>query len=96
MKAEHIKQKVVGFCKKIGKRNFMIAGALVLIAAAVCINVAIVASDKDQGFDYSQGSSMDGQGTTQAPGGSSTDSTATGDSYFSSVQVSRQRTRDEA
>ena len=35
------------FVKKIGKRNLIIAGALVLIVAAVCINWAIFAGDDE-------------------------------------------------
>lgn len=95
MKAENMKEKFTQFCKKIGKRNFMIAGALVLIAAAVIVNVMIFAGNRDDGFDYSQSAGMDGADTT--PGNNTdTDSSAADDSYFSSVQVNRQRTRDEA
>ncbi|MBO5904566.1 MAG: SpoIIIAH-like family protein [Clostridia bacterium] len=95
MKAENMKEKFTQFCRKIGRRNFMIAGALLLIAVAICINVAIFAGSKDSGFDYSQGAGMDSGGTPQntTP---STGNTPTVDSYFSSVQVNRQRTRDEA
>ena len=95
MKAENMKEKITQLCKKIGKRNFMIAGALVLIAAAVIVNVVIFAGNRDEGFDYSQSAGMDGANTNQ---GNSTDTgnTSVGDAYFSSVQVNRQRTRDEA
>jgi len=95
MKAENMKEKITQLCKKIGKRNFMIAGALVLIAAAVIVNVVIFAGNRDEGFDYSQSAGMDGANTNP---GNSTDpgNTSVDDTYFSSVQVNRQRTRDEA
>ena len=96
MKFESVKEKVKAFCKKVGKRNFIIFGAVVLIATAVAVNVAIFAKDKDDGFDYDQSAGMNAdstQGTEQNTG--DTDASAS-DSYFSSVQVSRQRTRDEA
>ena len=93
MKFEQIKEKVVGFCHKVGRRNFIIFGAVLLIAAAVAVNVAIFAGE-DEGFDYDQSAGM-------TPDSGSTGNTAdTGasasDSYFAGVQVSRQRTRDEA
>jgi len=95
MKMEQFKEKVKGFCSRVGKRNFIIIGAVVLIAAAVAINVAVLSRAKDDGYDYDQSAGMDGTnlGTdTTAP-----EDTATSvDSYFSSVQLSRQRSRDEA
>lgn len=96
MKSENMKEKFTQLCKRIGKRNFMIAGALVLIAAAVIVNVMIFAGKGDGGFDYSQGVGMDGSNQNQGNGGADTGNTPTGDTYFSSVQVNRQRTRDEA
>ncbi len=93
MKNETFKDKVKSFCIKVGKRNFIIFGAVLLIAVAVVINVAIFSRGDDDGFDYDQSAGMDadaGKDTTAPDTGSSVDS------YFSSVQVSRQRTRDEA
>ena len=95
MKMETWKEKVKSFCQKVGKRNFIIFGAVVLIATAVVINVMIFAKE-DEGYQYDQSAGMDTDNTqNQTP---STDDTnqSTSDSYFSSVQVSRQRTRDEA
>ena len=95
MKMQQFKEKVKSFCSRVGKRNFIIIGAVVLIAAAVAINVAVFSKAKDDGYDYDQSAGMDGSnaGTdTKAP-----EDTATSvDSYFSSVQLSRQRSRDEA
>ncbi len=94
MKMENWKDKVKSFCRKVGKRNFIIFGAVLLIATAVVVNVMIFAKE-DDGFDYDQSAGMNTDGATDtAPSTDNTEQTA--DSYFSSVQVSRQRTRDEA
>ena len=78
------------FVKKIGKRNLIIAGALVLIVAAVCINWAIFADDGNgyDGYDVSSGMSNN-------YGDTSTGNTS-GEDFFSATQVSRERARDEA
>ncbi len=91
MKTESMKEKVKSFCQKVGKRNFVILGAVLLIAAAVIINVSIFSGAGEDGFSYDQSAGMDGgqQNPSEDAGNKS-------DSYFSSVQVSRQRTRDEA
>lgn len=100
MKTETFQEKFKKFCQKVGKRNFIIVGAVVLIVAAIAINVAIFSRD-DGGYDYNQPAGMnpsqnndtnknDGEDTNKK------DEDASADSYFSSVQVSRQRTRDEA
>ena len=95
MKFENFKEKVKGFCKKVGKRNFIIAGAVLLIASAVVVNFAVFASGKDDGgYNYDQSAGM--RGTVDNVGSSTTQNSTETDSYFSSVQVSRQRTRDEA
>lgn len=94
MKTENLKDKVKSFCIKVGKRNFIIFGAVLLIVVAVIINVAIFSQVGDDGYDYDQSAGMDADKGQDTSGGADTVSTA--DSYFSSVQVSRQRTRDEA
>ena len=58
MKFENTKEKFRTFCIKIGKRNFIIAGAIVLIGVAVCVNWAVLSSRDDGGFDYSTGAGM--------------------------------------
>lgn len=94
MKFENLKEKVKGFCKKVGKRNFIIAGAVLLIASAIVVNFAVFASGKDDGgYNYDQSAGMDGNVDA---GNSTTQTPNDDDSYFSSVQISRQRTRDEA
>ena len=96
---------VKGFFERIGKRNLVIAGAVTLIVAAVAVNWIVFSGDSgEDGFDYNASAGMNtGYGTTlgtgevgdtaSKPTGSDPDST---DSYFSSVEVSRQRARDEA
>ena len=93
MKANQFKEKFQAFCRKVGKRNFIIFGAVVLIIAAVMVNVMVFSDGKD-GFDYDQAAGMNADTTagTQPPA----DTQSSVDSYFSSVQVDRQRTRDEA
>ncbi|MBQ9783709.1 MAG: SpoIIIAH-like family protein [Clostridia bacterium] len=96
MKFETVKEKVKTFCKKVGKRNFIIFGAVVLIATAVAVNVAIFAKDEDDGFDYDQSAGMNADDTQSTDQNQADTDASASDSYFSSVQVSRQRTRDEA
>jgi len=91
-KWDTMKEKVKGFCQKVGKRNFVIFGAVLLIAAAVTINLVIFSQEDGEGFDYNQPAGMEPQ--EQTPNDQNTESSV--DSYFSSVQVSRQRSRDEA
>lgn len=93
------------FFRKIGRRNLVIAGAVALIAVAVAVNWVVFSGDGGQdGFDYNASAGMSGNfgtapGTGQVehdtahPSGGELDAT---DSYFSSVEVSRQRARDEA
>ena len=92
MKFENLKEKVKGFCVKVGKRNFIIFGAMALIICAVAVNLIVFSQDKDDGYDYDSPAGMSPSDTT----GQNGDADASADSYFSSVQVSRQRTRDEA
>ena len=78
--------------EKIGKRNIIIACAVLLIGVAVLMNFILFSgTDKNNGFDgYDQpsGNISDNAGGDNA----ATDVNA----YFSATQVSRQRARDEA
>ena len=96
---------VKGFFERIGKRNLVIAGAVTLIVAAVAVNWIVFSGDDGKdGFDYDASAGMStNYGTTLNTGAVGDDtSKPTGgepnsaDSYFSSVEVSRQRARDEA
>ena len=95
MKFENFKERVKSFCQRVGKRNFVIAGAVLVIAVAIIINFAVFSSSDKDGYDYDQSVGMDGNNVaTTSP--SSSEQASLEDSYFSSVQLSRQRTRDEA
>ena len=93
------------FFQKLGKRNLVIAGAVTLIIAAVAVNWIVFSGDDGKdGFDYDASAGMStnygttlntgavGEDSSKPTGGEPSDS----DSYFSSVEVSRQRARDEA
>ena len=98
-------ESIKRFFERIGKRNLVIAGAVTLVIAAVAVNWIVFSGESgEDGFDYNASAGMNtGYGTTlgtgevgdtaSKPTGSDPDST---DSYFSSVEVSRQRARDEA
>ena len=98
-------ESVKEFFQKIGRRNLVIAGAVALIVTAVVVNWVIFKDDgRDEGYQYDASAGMNtNYGTTLNPGtvGNETTQPTGGelnevDSYFSSVEVSRQRARDEA
>jgi len=105
MNAKNGFESVRKFFERMGKRNLIIAGAVTLIIAAVAVNWIIFSGDDGKdGFDYDASAGMStnygttlGTGAvgdeTSKPTGGDPDST---DSYFSSVEVSRKRARDEA
>ena len=93
---------VKDFFRKIGKKNLVIVSAVLLIGVAVLANWLIFRDDG--GYDYNGGDGMVGildntkdptSGNDSTETNTPTDSTES-DSYFSSIQVSRQRARDEA
>ncbi len=95
---------VKNFFGKIGKKNLVIAGAVVLIGVAVVANWMIFRDD-NSGHDYNGGDGMVGildntkdptTGEVSTEAGTEGKDTSSSDSYFSSIQVSRQRARDEA
>ena len=88
-KIDKIKNKVTGLIERIGKRNLIIAGAVLLIGVAVALNFALFSGADDGGYDYDQPSGS----ITDNGNNSTTDTSA---EYFSATQVSRQRARDEA
>lgn len=95
--------KVKNFFKKVGKKNLVIVGAVLLIGVAVVANWMIF-RDKDGGHDYDGKDGMVGildntKNPTSGEKNTEADTSApdaSTDSYFSSVQVSRKRARDEA
>ncbi len=105
MNAQNSWDSVKKFFERIGRRNMVIAGAVVLIVGAVAVNwIFFAGNDEGDGYKYDASAGMStGYGTTltttavgdetSKPTGTDPDST---DSYFSSVEISRQRARDEA
>ena len=93
MKMENAKGKIATFCRKIGKKNMIIACAFVLVAVALVVAVSSLNGAKDGGFDYSQGAGMQDVNSESDNKKESDDSV---DTYFSSVELDRKRTRDEA
>ena len=85
------------FFAKIGKRNLIIIGAVALIGVAVCLNLALF-SDDDDGYTYSGGNGMQNElDNSKNPTSDGSDTVNSSlDSYFSTIQVNRQRARDEA
>lgn len=80
--------------EKIGKRNIVIACAVVLIGAAVWMNWLLFAGNDKGGYDgYDQPS---GSISDDLQNGDNADNVNSDNAYFSATQVSRQRARDEA
>ena len=104
MNAQNGWNSVKSFFERIGKRNLMIAGAVTLVIAAVAVNWIVFSKDDGKdGYDYNASAGMStNYGTTLNTGVVGEEEKPTGgqpsdtDSYFSSVEVSRQRARDEA
>ena len=102
MNAQNKWESVKKFFDRIGKRNLMIAGAVVLIGVAVALNWAFFSGKGSDGFTYDASAGMSGnygtEMTTTAVGSDTgaEDVLENSDSYFSSVEISRQRARDEA
>lgn len=80
--------KVKEFFLRIGARNLIIAGAVLLVGVAICLNFVLFAPKSNGGYDYNANS-----GTTGGEVNNTTTETA---AYFASTQVSRDRARDEA
>ena len=91
---------VKNFFMKAGKRNLIIVCAVVLIGAAVWVNWLFFSDNNDGGYDYTGGNGMSGElDNSKNPTSGDNDTNVSNDatdSYFSTVQVSRQRARDEA
>ena len=94
-----VKSPARRFIEKIGKRNLVIVGVVLLIGMAVWINWMVFA-DSDDGYSgYDQSSGMGtqyGDNTDTAGKGDSSSASNESENYFASTQVSRQRARDEA
>ncbi|MBE6599634.1 MAG: SpoIIIAH-like family protein [Ruminococcaceae bacterium] len=85
--------KIKGVFDKIGKRNLIIALAVVLVGAAVWINWAVIANTSGGGYGgYNESNGMDNSytGSGEVNGGTETTD------WYTSAQVSRNQARDEA
>ena len=89
-------KSVKEFFTKAGKRNLIIVCAVVLIGAAVWVNWMFFSGNDKDGYTYSGSNGMSGELDNSKKPTSGDDSAVSTDSYFSTVQVSRQRARDEA
>lgn len=89
---------VKNFFMKSGKRNLIIACSVLLIGAAVWVNWLFFSNSGDEGYDYTGGTGMSGEldNSKNPTSGEDGNTSVSTDSYFSTVQVSRQRARDEA
>lgn len=79
---------------RVGRRNWIIAGAVALIGLAVGLNL-IFFSDSTQTGGYADYDQSAGMSSDAGTNGDSTTNSTTAD-YFATVQVNRQRARDES
>ena len=79
--------------KKVGKRNLAICAAVLLVAAAVCINWGLYSAGEDPIDGMPSGREQEPSENVGTENGDGTQSAV---SYFASVQISRQQARDEA
>lgn len=85
-------QAVKGWIDRVGKRNWIIIGAVLLIGVAVGLNWMLFTEDTPTGgyADYGNSSGMTNESGESGSVGETTDD------YFATVQVNRQRARDES
>ena len=93
MKKETLKEKVGNFFSRLGKKNLIIIASFAVVAIALVVGIAVFNRSDDKGFDYSQGAGMQ---DVNSETNKSTQSDSSVDTYFSSVELDRKRTRDEA
>ena len=79
---------------KIGKKNFIIAGVVLLIGAAVLLNWVLFTGGSTTGYNYDKPSSVVNN-QEETNDGTKAEEPAK-NTYFSATQVSRQKARDEA
>lgn len=84
---ETLLEKVKAFFARVGKRNLIIIGSVLLLGVAICLNWVLFA-DTNDGYDYNNGAG--------AAGNELEDESSEVLAYFASTQVSRDRARDEA
>lgn len=93
MKNETFKEKLGNFFSKLGKKNLVVIASVMVVAVALIVGITVFNGQEDDGFDYSQGAGMqDVNSESNKP----KDTENSVDTYFSSVELDRKRTRDEA
>lgn len=86
-KSRAIFEKGIELCKKVKTRQLIIAGSVLIIAAAVWLNFTLI-SGEDDNIGYGSNNMSDNY-TSATPQQQDPD-------YFSATQLSRQKARDEA
>ena len=94
MANESIKSKFSDFVSRMGKKNLVVIASIGVIAVALIVGIAVFNRPSDDGFDYSQGAGMQDV-DSESDKNKENDSDSV-DTYFSSVELDRKRTRDEA
>ena len=93
MKNETFKEKLGNFVSKLGKKNLVVIASVTVIAVALIVGITVFNRSDNDGFDYSQGAGMQDV-NSETDKQKETDNSV--DTYFSSVELDRKRTRDEA
>lgn len=93
MNRETIKEKIGDFFSKLGKKNLIVIASVTVLAVALIVGIAVFNRSEDKGFDYSQGTGMQDVNSESDKDKENQNSV---DTYFSSVELDRKRTRDEA
>ena len=81
-------EKVKGFFERIGRKNLIIIGSVLLIGVAVCLNWVLFADTDKGGYNYNENAGE--------AGNIEDEQTSEVLAYFASTQMSRDRARDEA
>lgn len=79
--------KVKEFFARIGRRNLIIIGSVLLVGVAICLNWVLFAEPNDDGYNYNE---------NVGAAGDELEETSEVLAYFASTQVSRDRARDDA
>ena len=88
------KNKFKAVVVKIGKKNFIIAGVVLLIGAAVLLNWVLFTGGDGTGYNYDKPSSVVNNQEENKEGNTAEEPAK--NTYFSATQVARQKARDEA
>ena len=96
MKKESFWEKAGNFFSKLGKKNLVVIGSFAVVALALIIGISVYNRSEDSGFDYSQGTGMQDVGNENESQDGNKDDEDSVDTYFSSVELDRKRSRDEA